>query len=295
MNTLKLLGRVAVTLIFVAAALLAARNLWNFYMEEPWTRDGKVRADVVNIAPDVSGLVSDVMAIDNQPVRKGDILFRVDRKRFELALQQAEASLQLAQSSLAEATRERQRQERLGDSATEQARDKAISTEEQAAATYRQAVASRDIASLNLERTDVRSTVNGTVTNLSLQPGDYVSAGAAKVAVVNTDSLRVEGYFEENKLPRIQPGARARVHLLGRDGVLEGTVDSIATGIEDRERSSSTGLLVNITPTFNWVRLAQRVPVRIRLDGVPKDMPLISGQTATVEILGSAPTANAAK
>ncbi|MDQ0453747.1 efflux RND transporter periplasmic adaptor subunit [Rhizobium paknamense] len=286
MNTLKLIGRICLTLIVVAAAVLVGRHMWTYYMEEPWTRDGKIRADIVNIAPDVSGLVSDVMVRDNQQVHTGDILFRVDKRRFELALAQAEASLEQSKSSWDLAIRERERQERLGDSGSIQEREKAASTEEQAAAAYREAVATRDVAKLNLERADVRSTVNGTISNLSLQPGDYVAAGTAKVAVVNSDSLRAEGYFEENKLPRIKPGDRARIHLMGQKIVLDGVVDSIATGIEDRERSSSTGLLANITPTFNWVRLAQRVPVRIRLINVPQDVALIAGLTATVEVIG---------
>ncbi|MCM2450142.1 efflux RND transporter periplasmic adaptor subunit [Agrobacterium vitis] len=285
MTMLKSLGRVAVTLVVVVAALFAGYHLWVYYMEEPWTRDGRVRADVAEIAPDVTGPVSDVLAKDNQTVRKGDVLFRVDAKRFELALEQAQADLDQAKSSLDEAVRESQREERLGDSASAQARDKAVSAQEQAQASYNKALASRDVAKLDLDRTEVKSTVNGTVSNFSLQVGDFVNRGTATVAVVNTDTLRGEAYFEESKLQRIREGDRASVRIMGQKTVLSGRVESMATGIQDRERDSSSGLLVNITPTFNWVRLAQRVPVRIHLENVPDGTRLISGLTATVDIL----------
>ncbi|MGV1800406.1 efflux RND transporter periplasmic adaptor subunit [Agrobacterium vitis] len=284
MMMLKSLGRVMVTLVVVVAALFAGYHLWVYYMEEPWTRDGRVRADVAEIAPDVTGPVSEVLAKDNATVRKGDVLFKVDAKRFELALEQAQADLDQAKSSLDEAVRERQREERLGDSASAQARDKAVSAEEQAQASYNKALASRDVAKLDLDRTEVKSTVNGTVSNFSLQVGDFVNRGTATVAVVNTDTLRVEAYFEESKLQRIREGDRASVRIMGQKTVLTGRVESMATGIQDRERDSSSGLLVNITPTFNWVRLAQRVPVRIHLENVPEGTRLISGLTATVDI-----------
>ncbi|MBB4952456.1 RND family efflux transporter MFP subunit [Agrobacterium vitis] len=284
MNTLKMMGRVCLTLVVVAASVFVGRHLWHYYMEEPWTRDARVRADVVDIAPDVTGLVSDVFVKDNQTVHKGDVLFRVDRSRFELALAQSEADLVEAKSSLDLARSERERNDRLGDSASAQTKEKSVATEEQANAAYMKALATRDLAKLDLDRTDVKSTVNGSVANLDLQPGDFVTRGTAKVAVVDRDSLRIEAYFEENKLPRIREGDQAVVQILGQSARLEGHVDSIATGIEDRERTSGTGLLANINPTFNWVRLAQRVPVRIHLDKVPEGTRLISGLTVTVDI-----------
>ncbi|YBV94703.1 HlyD family secretion protein (plasmid) [Phyllobacteriaceae bacterium JZ32] len=284
MKSLKLVGRVAVTLIFVIAALAVGRQLWIHYMDDPWTRDGKVRADIVNIAPDVSGLVSEVLVRDNQTVRAGDVLFRVDRQRFRIALEQAEAALQGAKARLDQARRENDRQIRLGDAGSIQAKEQARATLDEAEASFRQATAEKDLARLNLDRSEVKATVNGTVTNLSLQPGDYVSAGTAKIALVDTDTLRVEGYFEETKLARIHVGDRAAVHLMGQSGVIEGHVESIATGIADRERTSETGLLANVNPAFTWVRLAQRVPVRIALDKVPETSRLIAGLTATVKI-----------
>lgn len=284
MNALKFTGRLIVTLAVVIAAMFVGRGLWGHYMDEPWTRDARLRADVVGIAPDVSGLVSDVLVTDNQMVKKGDVLFRIDRERFSIALDQSEAALESSKAALDQAHRERERQERLGDAASLQQKEQAQTAEEQAEAAFRQATANRDLAALNLDRSEIKATVNGTVSNLSLRPGDYVSAGAARIALIDTDSLRVEGYFEETKLPRIHPGDKASIHLMGQTKSLDGHVESIATGIEDRERTAGTGLLANINPTFSWVRLAQRVPVRISIDHVPDDVRLIAGLTATVEV-----------
>ncbi|MGO7537160.1 efflux RND transporter periplasmic adaptor subunit [Rhizobium leguminosarum] len=284
MNTLKFSIRLIVTLAFVCAAFYVGRGLWVHYMDEPWTRDARLRADVVGIAPDVSGLVSEVDVQDNQRVKKGDVLFRVDRERFNIALAQAEAALEGSRAAMEQAHRERERQERLGDAASLQQKEQARTAEDQARAAYGQALANRDLAKLNLDRSEIKATVNGTVSNLSLRPGDYVTAGAAKVALVDTDSLRVEGYFEETKLPHIHVGDTVSVRLMGQSQRLQGHIDSIATGIEDRERTAGTGLLANINPTFSWVRLAQRVPVRINLDNVPGNVHLIAGLTATVEV-----------
>ncbi|NEI48021.1 efflux RND transporter periplasmic adaptor subunit [Rhizobium leguminosarum] len=284
MNTLKSSVRLIVTLAFVCAAFYVGRGIWVHYMDEPWTRDARLRADVVGIAPDVSGLVSEVDVQDNQRVKKGDVLFRVDRERFNIALAQAEAALEGSRAAMEQAHRERERQERLGDAASLQQKEQARTAEDQARAAYGQALANRDLAKLNLDRSEIKATVNGTVSNLSLRPGDYVTAGAAKVALVDTDSLRVEGYFEETKLPRIHVGDTVSVRLMGQSQRLQGHIDSIATGIEDRERTAGTGLLANINPTFSWVRLAQRVPVRINLDNVPGNVHLIAGLTATVEV-----------
>ncbi|MDK4702544.1 HlyD family secretion protein [Rhizobium sp. CNPSo 4062] len=296
MNTFKLIGRVAVTLIFVIAAVYVGRHLWGHYMDEPWTRDARLRADVVGIAPDVSGLVSEVLVKDNQTVKKGDILFRVDRDRFAIALEQADAALASSKAALEQAQRESARQARLGDAASLQQKEQALTTVQQDEAAVRQATANRELAQLNLDRSEVRATVNGTISNLSLRPGDYVSAGTAKVALIDSDSLRVEGYFEETKLPRIQIGDEVYIHLMGQAEKLTGHVESIAYGIEDRERTSGS-LLANITPTFSWVRLAQRVPVRIALDKVPDGTKLIAGLTATVEVQeqGQAKIASAAE
>jgi RND family efflux transporter MFP subunit len=279
------LGRFAVTLLVVAVAAVVAWQFWVYYMVEPWTRDGRVRADVVGVAPDVSGLVSEVLVHDNQQVRKGDVLFRIDRARFELALRQAEAVVASRRATWDEAVREMKRYLALSNLAvsTEKQEQVTASATETGAA-YQQAMADRDLAKLNLDRSDVVAPVNGVITDFSLRPGDYVSVGKAVAALVDSDSFYIAGYFEETKLPRIQIGDKVVVRILGEPHVLEGHVESFAAGIEDRERAASSNLLPNVNPTFNWVRLAQRVPVRVAIDNLPPDVRLVAGRTATVTV-----------
>jgi RND family efflux transporter MFP subunit len=284
MNTFKLLGRLTLTLATLAIAVFAGMRVWDYYEVDPWTRDGRVRADVVSVAPDVSGLVSEVMVHDNQIVKSGDVLFRVDQERFRLALMQADAAAKNRLAAMQEAMHEANRYHSLPDTAvSREKQEQTQATADQAGAAYQQAMADRGVAQLNLDRTMVKASVNGIVTNFSLRPGDYVSAGHAVAAVVDTDSLHVDGYFEETKLPRIHVGAPAHVQLMGDSQWMAGHVDSIAGGIEDRERTtSSSTLLADVNPTFNWVRLAQRIPVRIRLDNPSPQIRLIPGRTATV-------------
>jgi RND family efflux transporter MFP subunit len=280
------LGRFAVTAVVAVAAAIVGWQLWAYYMDEPWTRDGRVRADVVGVAPDVSGLVSDVAVRDNQQVRTGDVVFRIDRARFDLALEQADATVASRRATLDEALREMNRYRNLSSLAVSQ--EKQQQTEaaaKEAEAAYRQAVADRAVAQLNLDRTAVIAPVNGVITNFDLRPGDYVSVGKPIAALVDTDTLRVEGYFEETKLPRIRVGDPVAIHLMGERAALRGHVESIAAGIEDRERSAGSSLLPNVNPTFSWVRLAQRVPVRVALDDVPAGVRLLAGRTATVTVL----------
>ena len=284
-NAFGIVLRPLVTLVTVAIALAAGYALWDYYIDAPWTRDGKVRADIVAVAPDVSGLVTEVLVHDNQRVRKGDVLFRIDPDRFDLALRQAEAIVAGKQASLEQAQLDYQRYDKLSDVAvSDQRRELAKATAEEAKAAYDQAVADRDLAKLNRVRAEVRASVNGLITNMDLQPGAYVSVGHGVTALIDEDTLRVEGYFEETKLPRIKVGDTATVHLIGERSLLTGHVESIAGGIDDRERSSGSNLLANVNPTFSWVRLAQRIPVRIALDTPPKGIDLVAGRTATVEI-----------
>jgi multidrug resistance efflux pump len=278
-------GRPALTLLIVVAGLVAGRYLWVYYQEEPWTRDGRVRADVVTIAPDVSGLITEVAVKDNQPVKRGDVLFRIDPDRFELALAQADAAMASRKAQMDEAAREATRTERLTQlSVSQETQQQRETNAEAAAAAYRQAIADRALAELNLRRAVVTSPVDGTVTNVLLEPGDYVTTGKGVMALVDKATLRIEGYFEETKLPRIHQGDRAVMRLMGEPRILTGHVESIAAGIADRERSDSPDLLANINPTFNWVRLAQRVPVRVKPDEVPPGVQLVLGRTATVTI-----------
>ncbi|MCJ2094550.1 HlyD family secretion protein [Methylobacterium sp. J-072] len=277
--------RLIVTLAMVAAAIVVGLALWDYYMEAPWTRDGRVRADVVAVAPDVSGLVTEVLVEDNQVVKRGDVLFRIDPERFTLALRQAEAMVEGKRASAEQAAADYVRYSRLSDAAVSQQKvELARATDLSAKAAYDQAVADRDVAKLNLDRSAVKASVNGRITNMELRPGTYVNTGRGVMALVDSDTLRVEGYFEETKLPRIHVGDRASIRLMGDAGVITGHVESFAGGIEDRERTAGANLLANVNPTFAWVRLAQRIPVRIKLDGVPDQTRLVSGRTATVSV-----------
>ncbi|KAA0700857.1 HlyD family secretion protein [Neorhizobium sp. P12A] len=280
------LGRFVLTGVVVVFAGVLGWHLWDYYMNEPWTRDGKVRADVVHVAADVSGFVSDVEVKDNQMVKKGDVIFRIDPARFDLALRQAEAQVTSAQAALDMAKSDLDLYQKLGDgSVTRQKIQQAQTTVQQDEAALSQAIVSRDTAQLNLDRSTVRAPVNGILTNFSLQPGNYVTAGSAVTALIDGDSYYIAGYFEENKLDRIKVGDTAIVNLMGSKNGLKGHVVGVAGGIEDRERSDTSSSLANVTPTFTWVRLAQRVPVRVALDDVPADTALVAGRTASVTIV----------
>lgn len=285
---LSAIGRVTITAVVTAGAVYAGWQLWRHYEVEPWTRDGRVKAYVVQVAPDVTGQVTKVYVHDNQQVKAGEALFDIDRARFELALRQSEAQVTAAQAALAQALRENQRNTQLDDLVSQETREQGQTRTDQARAALAQAIVNRDTAKLNLERTRVVSSVDGIVTNLDLREGAYATAAHPVMAVVDSGSFYVEGYFEETKLPGIQLGDRVDVTLMGTRQPIRGHVESFAEGITDRDRSTGANMLPNVNPTFNWVRLAQRVPVRIAIDQVPATVRLVAGQTATVKVLPAA-------
>ncbi len=272
------------TLLVIFGILAGIYALWLRYQVEPVTRDGKVRADMVPVAADVSGLVTEVKVADNQTVRKGDVLFIIDRPRYRLALEQAEANVTSQRTALAQAVREDRRNRAMPEVIAAEVIEQGSARVEGLRAMIGQAVAARDLARFNLERTIVRAPVDGTVSNMSLQPGVYLTAGKAALALVYDHSLRVEGYFEETKLPAIRVGDPASIYLMGVADEIEGHVQSIAGGVEDRERAGADGQLANVNPSFTWVRLAQRIPVRVTIDRIPPNVRMIPGQTATVVV-----------
>ena len=286
MKLLAHLPRVIATLVMLLMAIAAGLHLWNYYMEAPWTRDGRVRSEVTRLATDLSGLVSEVRVQDNQFVKRGELLLTLDRARFVLAVQEAEANLESLRLVMAQKVRDANRANRLNAALAQASREQARADADIATANVHQAEVQLAQARLNLARTQVRAPTNGYVTNLNLHVGDYLNAGSPVLALVNSDAFYVAGYFEETKLKHIRVGDRVRVMLMGADTPLFGRVASIANGIQDRELTGSQdGQLANVNPTFQWVRLAQRIPVRIQLDPLPSQVRLVAGQTASVEII----------
>jgi RND family efflux transporter MFP subunit len=285
--------RVLLTLILLIAAGLLSYDMGRYYLYSPWTRDARIRANVVTVAPDVAGYVDDIRVKNDQFVHKGDVLFVIDQDRYRLALAAAEAALAAKQAQHLMLLEQYQRRSKLtpGDTITAENLDNARRQSETAAATYQQAIADHDTAALNLKRTEVRASVNGFITNLNLAKGTFAAQGKPVMALIDSDSYRVEGYFEETKIPHIRPGATAEIHLMDGSPALQGTVASIARGITDQDNKDGPALLSSVNPTFTWVRLAQRIPVTIRFEEVPPDVFISAGMTCTVTMKeGNAPS-----
>ncbi len=267
----------------VLLALILGWAFWWHYMRAPWTRDGRVRVEVVDVAAEISGKITELPVVDNQFVHKGDVLFVVDPEDYQLALQQTEATVQSRKVDMEQRDEDAQRRLKLGMQAvgTEEMHS-ATSTATQARAAYEEAVAARNKAKLDLSRTSVISPVNGYVTNLHLRLGDYATPGRTMLSVVDSDSFWIAGYFEETKLPRVHVGDYAHVRLMGVGPEIKGHVESFSRGIADQNGGGTGQGLASVDPIFTWVRLAQRIPVRIHIDEVPKDVKIAAGQTCTV-------------
>jgi len=274
-----------ITLAAVGVAGVLGRVTWNAYMGAPWTRDGTVRVYVVTIAPQVAGQIVQLPVADNQFVHKNDLLMVIDPTNYKIAVSLAEAAVQQAQVDAQNAEREAKRRQELTSLAvTTEEKQTYESTALAAQARLQQAQANLNQAKVNLERTDIRSPVNGWVTNLLAQLGDYATVGQNKISVVDADSFWVDGYFEETNLDRIQVGDPASVKLMGYNQIVSGHVGSIARGINVANAQPDQQGLAAVNPIFTWVRLAQRIPVRIHIDHVPNGVRLVAGMTATVQI-----------
>lgn len=270
------------TLLVLALAIWIGRTLWEHYMNTPWTRDGRVRADIINVAADVNGYVVGVPVKDNQLVKKGDVLLEIDPEHYEIMVKQAQ-SLVASRKATWEMRKVNAYRRADMDSLviSRENRDDASNIADSALADYQHALAQLDAAQLNLKRTKVLATVDGYVTNLNVHRGDYARVGDPKMAVIDQDSFWVYGFFEETKLPHIRVGDKADLQMMSGE-VLKGHVESISRGIYDRDNPESRELVADVNPTFNWVRLAQRVPVRIHIDEIPDGFLLAAGTTCTV-------------
>ncbi|QQP98171.1 biotin/lipoyl-binding protein [Lysobacter enzymogenes] len=287
-HLLIVIGRWSATLGLFAVAVVAALSLWSRYEKRPWTRDGRVRADVVRVASDMGGLVTQVRVRDNQRVAAGDLLLVLDQPRLAAALEKADAQVRSAQAALDLARRESKRDIALGDLVAAETRERNAAKVDTERANLAEARAGQRVAQLNLRRTEVRASTDGIVTNLDLHAGDFLQPGAQAMALVDTRSLRIEGYFEETKLGCIHEGDPAVARLMGDGRAVRGHVESIAAGIADDQRANTQNLLPAVAPTYSWVRLAQRIPVRIRIDDASPQTRLIIGRTASVTIAAGA-------
>jgi multidrug resistance efflux pump len=276
---------VLITLATMALAAGLSWAMWGAYMGAPWTRDGTVRAYVVTMASEVSGRIVELPVADNQFVHKGDLLMIIDPTNYKIAVSLAEAAVQQAQANAQNVQREAQRRQELTTLAvTVEEKQTYQSNALVAQAQYQQAVANLDQARVNLERTQIRSPVNGYVTNLLAQLGDYVTVGQNEISLVDADSFWVDGYFEETNLGSIREGDPVSVKLMGYSQVVRGHVGSLARGINVANAQPNGQGLATVNPIFTWVRLAQRIPVRIKIDQVPDGVRLVAGMTATVQV-----------
>lgn len=277
--------RFANTAFILVMAGLIGTALWRYYMLSPWTRDGRVRAETVTVAAEVFGKVSELKVVENQFVHRGDVLFVIDPEEFKYALARAQASLESKrQDMLIRESLFKRRKELSAEAISQEEQQTSESSAAVATAAYQEAKAQVDMAALNLARTVIRSPVNGFVDNLRLRVGDYATVGQNKLTIIDSDSFWVSGYFEETKIPRIHVGDRADIKLMGMDRPVRGHVESISRGISDQNGANDTQGLAQVNPVFYWVRLAQRIPVRLHIDEVPHGVTLAAGMTCSIVI-----------
>ncbi|EOL9013787.1 p-hydroxybenzoic acid efflux pump subunit AaeA [Cronobacter malonaticus] len=278
--------RTAITVVLVVLAFIAIFRAWSFYTESPWTRDARFSADVVAIAPDVAGLITSVDVHDNQLVKKDQVLFTIDQPRYQKALEEAEADVAYYQALANEKRREAGRRNKLGIQAMSREEiDQANNVLQTVLHQLAKAEAMRDLAKLDLQRTVIRAPADGWITNLNVYTGEFITRGSTAVALVKQNSFYVQAYMEETKLEGVRPGFRVEITPLGSNNVLHGTVDSVSAGVTNASSTRDDKGMATVDSNLEWVRLAQRVPVRIRLDKQPGNL-YPSGTTATVVVTG---------
>nr|WP_207728863.1 MULTISPECIES: HlyD family secretion protein [Gluconobacter] len=278
--------RLTITLCILAVAALVVVILWDYYTASPWTRNGQVRAQVANIAPRVSGQIIEVLVKDNQFVHKGEVLYVIDPFDFKVALETAKAHVAERKADLEFRLVQSQWRKAIPGTAVsveEKRQYEALSQQMQAQ--YAAAEAAEHQAEINLERTQVRSSIDGIVTNLIMRPGDFATAGVVNIHIIDTSSYWVDGYFEETKVHDLDEGDLVRMDLMGYHDPLFGHVESITRGIASNNAQVNKQGLPEVDPVYTWVRLAQRIPVRVKIDKIPDDLTLAAGMTATVTVV----------
>jgi multidrug resistance efflux pump len=282
---MKKAASVVLTIILIGLIGVGISYIWNQYMYTPWTRDARVRATVISIAPDVSGWVDQLHAENAQTVKAGQVLFTVDSARYDVALEQAQAQAETARVDWLRAKSIYERRGKLNDgSVSAEEIDLARLDMLAKLAVYKQAQANVDAAQLDVTRTVYTAPADGTITNLALEKGDYVTRGVDRLALVKADSYYVTGYFEETKIPSIRVGDKVNIWLMAGSLQLKGHVESIDSGISNENTTPGNQMLPSVSATFAWIRLAQRIPVDIKIDSVPAGVELSSGMSATVKV-----------
>ncbi len=275
-----------VTLSVLLLAAWAAFSLYQRYVQDPWTRDAQVRANIVGIAPRVSGPITRVTVVDNQKLQKGDLLFEIDPADYQAQVDIAQSQVLNAEANLKQLQQNLDRQVNLYREHVnalqdlQNAQDSFSAGEAQLAS----AKANQELARLNLSYTKVFAPVNGFVTNMNVSPGTYVTAGKQLMALVDTTSYWIAGYFKETQLPQIHNNQKARITVLGYNNQpFEAVVEGVGWGIyiQDGSANDPNVLLPSVSQTIDWVRLPQRFPVRLRVLGEPPT-PLRIGQTVYV-------------
>jgi RND family efflux transporter MFP subunit len=278
-------GRHLATLAIALVAVLISVATWQHYVTAPWTRNGSVRVQVANVAPQVSGKIVELRVADNQFVHKGDVLYIVDPFDFDVAVRVGKAVLDQRAADLEVKQAQFNRRQHLSNLATTPEEQQIFAgNAAQAKAAYEAAAHQLAQAELNLKRTSVTSPVDGYVTNLLLRAGDYAATGVSNISIIDSNSFWIDGYFEETKMARVCVGDRAEAQLVGYSKPILGHVKTVTRGISVSNAATGTQGLPNVDPIYTWVRLAQRVPVRVAIDAVPPEVPLVSGMTATVTI-----------
>ena len=278
----------AITLFAVVMASVFGRALWRAYVDTPWTRDGTVRAYVVTVAPEVFGRIVELRVADNQFVHKGDLLLVIDPTDYKIAVSRATAALRQAELDAANAMQLSKRRDSLAklDAVTVEQAQTFGNAAQVAQSQVQQATANLQQARVNLARTQVRAPVNGWVTNLLAQRDDFATVGQNEISLVDADSFWVDAYFEETQLHSIHESDPAVIELMGYEPAVRGHVDSVSHGIYVSNAQQSQQGLATVNPIFTWIRLAQRVPVRVKVDDVPAGVSLVAGMTATVRVAG---------
>jgi multidrug resistance efflux pump len=284
-HRLRAVGGHLSTLVLAAAAVLISLVTWQHYVTAPWTRNGTVRVQVANVAPQIPGKIVELRVSDNQFVHKGDVLYVIDPFDFDVAVRIGQAAVDQRAADLEVKQAQYARRQHLSDLATTPEEQQIFAGNAvQAKAAFAAAAHQLSQAEVNLKRTNVVSPVTGYVTNLLLRVGDYAVTGASNISVVDSDSFWIDGYFEETKMAGVCVDDRADAQLMGYARPILGHVKSITRGVSVSNAAAGTQGLPTVDPIYTWVRLAQRVPVRIAIDQVPAGVPLVSGMTATVTI-----------